>query len=102
MSELRFKDTEPRPSQAKSSYEPEVYINSCWCGSGNRFARWDDAKAFVDHLVKVWNPPGFIKRTIIKKVDVPANSSWDRHTKLSTRFADSNKADIRSPDGKAA
>lgn len=100
MSELRFKDTEPRPSQAKSSYEPEVYINSCWCGSGNRFARWDDAKAFVDHLVKVWNPPGIIKHTVIRRVDQPPNVFWDRNTKQTERLASSNDTDKR--DGEAA
>ena len=52
---------QPRPSKAKSSYAPEVYFGREWHGSGNRFARWDDAKAFVGDLAKSWIPAGFIK-----------------------------------------
>jgi hypothetical protein len=69
------------------SYQPEVFFNRAWHDSGNRFAGWDAAKAFVDHLKRSWNPPGFIKRTIIRRVDEPPNAYWDRDTKQADRLA---------------
>jgi hypothetical protein len=80
----------PRRSTAKSSYQPEVYFSRDWHGSGNRFARWDDAKAFVDELAKTWIPSGFIKRTIIRRVDEAPNAYWDRTTRQAERWAEAD------------
>jgi hypothetical protein len=90
---------QPRPSKAKFSFQPEVYFSRDWHGSGNRFARWDDAKAFVDDLARNWNPRGFIKGTIIRRVNEPPNAYWDRTTKQAERFDEANVIDN---DGRAA
>ena len=36
------------------SYQPELYYSRGWHPSGNRFARKDEADAFVAHLRAAW------------------------------------------------
>jgi len=91
---------QPRPSKAKSSFQPEVYFWRDWHDSGNRFARWDDAKAFVDDLAKSWIPAGFVKGTIIRRVNEPPNAIWNRNSKQAERFVD--QAGARDNEGRAA
>jgi hypothetical protein len=70
------------------SFEPQVFFNHEWHGSGNRFARWDDARAFVDRIAVVWDPPGFIKGTLVRRVRQPANACWDPESKEAERFTE--------------
>ena len=70
------------------SFEPQVFFNHQWHGSGNRLAHLDDARAFVDHLAVVWDPPGFIKSTLVRRVRQPANACWDLESKEAERFTE--------------
>ena len=40
------------------SYQPELYFSRYWHPSSNRFARKDEANAFVANLRATWNSAG--------------------------------------------
>ena len=87
------------------SYHPELYFSRGWHPSNYRFARKDEADAFVAHLRAAWNPPDFIKRARIKTLKKPPNVSLDWETKRANPLAEpyeTREADTLSNDGRAA
>ena len=102
--------TESRPNKSgtreskkqRHSFQPEVFFNRDWHGSGNRFATEAEAEAFVANLRATWIPQGFIKRDRVQIIREPPNAFLNWKTKQSEQMPEAGASETDKNDGEAA